>query len=80
MTFFSFASVVNKAANKTPSTAPRHCAKMNMGTDLSAIPAKDSLRLRANVIAGFANDVDEVNMYAAPIQAGTITAAIEPLF
>ena len=57
-----------------------HCARMNIGTDLIEIPANDSLRLRANVIAGFANDVDEVNMYAAPIHAGTITAAIEPLF
>ena len=57
-----------------------HCAIMNIGTDLIEIPANDSLKLRANVIAGFANEVEEVNMYAAPIQAGTITAAIEPLF
>jgi len=53
---------------------------MNIGTDLIEIPANDSLRLRANVIAGFAKEVDEVNMYAAPIQAGTITAAIDPRF
>lgn len=53
---------------------------MNIGTDLIEIPANESLKLRANVIAGFANDVEEVNMYAAPIHAGTITAAIEPLF
>ena len=53
---------------------------MNIGTDLIEIPANDSLRLRANVIAGFAKEVDEVNMYAAPIQAGTITATSDPRF
>ena len=57
-----------------------HCAKMNIGTDLIEIPANDSLRLLANVIAGLANDVEEVKMYAAPIHAGTITAAIDPRF
>lgn len=56
------------------------CATMNIGTDFIEIPANDSLRLLANVIAGFAKDVEEVKMYAAPIHAGTITAAIEALF
>jgi hypothetical protein len=53
---------------------------MNIGTDLIEIPANDSLKLLANVIAGLANDVEEVKMYAAPIHAGTITAAIDPRF
>jgi|LauGreDrversion2_3_1035106.scaffolds.fasta_scaffold852790_1 hypothetical protein len=57
-----------------------HCAKMNSGTDFNEIPVKDSLNVRASVIAGFANEVDEVNMYAAPIQAGTITATSDPRF
>jgi hypothetical protein len=53
---------------------------MNSGTDFNEIPVKDSLNVRASVIAGFANEVDEVNMYAAPIQAGTITATSDPRF
>jgi hypothetical protein len=52
MTFLSFFSVVNIAASKTPRRAPMHCAKMNIGTDLIEIPANDSLKLLANVIAG----------------------------
>jgi hypothetical protein len=35
---------------------------MNKGTDFNEIPANDSLRLRAKVIAGFANEVEEVKI------------------
>ena len=48
---------------------------MNPGTCDGAIPAKVSVRERAMVMAGFANEVDEVNQYAAPIHAATIQGA-----
>ena len=38
---------------------------MNRGTSEGRIPAKVSDRERAIVTAGFANDVDAVNQYAA---------------
>ena len=38
------------------------------------MPAKVSLNIREMVTAGLANEVDEVNQYAAPIQAATATA------
>ena len=53
---------------------------MNNGTDFIEIPVKDSLKVRAIVIAGFANDVEEVKMYAAPIHAETITADMDSRF
>jgi hypothetical protein len=37
------------------------------GTDAGAIPAKVSLKMRPMLTAGLANDVDEVNQYAAPM-------------
>jgi hypothetical protein len=37
------------------------CITTNIGTDSGAIPANDSLNIRAKVTAGLANDVDEVN-------------------
>ena len=48
---------------------------MNSGTSGGAIPAKVFDIERAIVIAGFANDVDAVNQYAAPIHAATIQGA-----
>src|SRR3954469_11964748 len=36
-----------------------------------AMPANVSVRLRAIVIAGFAKDEDDVNQYAAPMNAAT---------
>ena len=39
-----------------------HCAKMNSGTEFNEIPEKDSLNVRARVIAGFAKDGEDVNM------------------
>src|SRR4051794_39151515 len=47
---------------------------MNIGTEAGAMPAKVSLNMRAMVTAGLANEVEEVNQYAAPIQAATAAA------
>ena len=38
---------------------------MKPGTSTGRMPAKVSLRLRAIVTAGFANEVEAVNQYAA---------------
>jgi hypothetical protein len=40
---------------------------MNPGALDGAMPANVSLNMRPNVAAGFANDVDAVNQYAAPM-------------
>ena len=40
---------------------------MNGRTEPGAMPAKVSLKIRPMVTAGFANDVEDVNQYAAPI-------------
>jgi len=40
---------------------------MKPGTLVGAMPSKLSLNIRPNAAAGFANDVDAVNQYAAPI-------------
>jgi hypothetical protein len=56
-----------------PSNAPTSWAIMNGRTDAGLIPAKVSENTRPIVTAGFANDVDEVNRYADPIQAATAT-------
>ena len=42
-------------------TRPIICMTINIGTDSRAIPAKDSLKLRAIDTAGLAKDVDDVN-------------------
>jgi hypothetical protein len=42
-------------------SAPRSCAKMNAGTWDGEIPANVFDKALAIVMAGFANDVDEVN-------------------
>lgn len=44
---------------------PKEVAVINRGTSVGLIPANVSLRALATVIAGFANDVDAVNQYAA---------------
>jgi hypothetical protein len=48
--------------NTTPITAPANCAAMNNGTDFNEIPVNDSLKVLASVIAGFANEVEEVKI------------------
>src|SRR6185312_14583485 len=51
--------------------APRSWATMNPGASAGRIPAKVSLAARARVTAGLANEVDEVNQYAAVMYAPT---------
>src|SRR6516225_3697203 len=52
-------------------SAPTTCATMNAGTWFMAMPAKVVVKPRASVTAGLANDVDEVNQYAAVITRPT---------
>nr|ALN88634.1 major intrinsic domain protein [Lysobacter capsici] len=40
---------------------------MKAGTSHGAMPAKLSLNMRPKAAAGLANDVEEVNQYAAPM-------------
>jgi hypothetical protein len=51
--------------NTVATAAPTACAATNIGTSASRIPENVSVKARANVTAGFANEVDEVNQYAA---------------
>ena len=44
---------------------------MKPGASTGRMPAKVSLAVRASVTAGFANDVDDVNQYAAVMYAPT---------
>ena len=53
------------------SVAPTTCATMNPGASWGRIPAKVFVKERAMVTAGFANDVDAVNQYAAVMYAPT---------
>jgi hypothetical protein len=53
------------APTATAVSMPTSCAAMNANTPLGAIPAKVSDNERAIVTAGFANDVEAVNQYAA---------------
>src|SRR5262249_1109492 len=47
------------------------CARMNGATSSSRMPANVSLKALARVTAGFANEVDDVNQYAAVMYAAT---------
>src|SRR5262245_38745858 len=51
--------------SNAPNVAPAACATMKPPTSTGRIPAYVLLNARAIVIAGFANDVDAVNQYAA---------------
>ena len=44
-----------------PAVAPSVCASTNAGTSAGRIPVNVSDNARAIVIAGFANEVEEVN-------------------
>ena len=46
---------------KVATMRPIICMMMNIGTDSRAMPAKDSVKLRAIDTAGLAKDVDDVN-------------------
>ena len=50
---------------KVAAIAPDTCAAINGATSIGLIPAKVFEIERAKVTAGFANEVDEVNQYAA---------------
>ena len=53
-------------SNKSVATnAPAICAKIKPGTSAGRMPEKVSVMERATETAGFANDVDAVNQYAA---------------
>ena len=62
----------------TATATPTSCIAMNIGADADAIPANESLSMRATVTAGLAKLVDDVNQYAPVIQAATANATIEP--
>ena len=51
----------NHAENAHAASAPTHCAAMNSVMLSGAMPENESVSERATVIAGLANDVDEVN-------------------
>ena len=51
--------------------APASWATMKAGASTGLMPANVSLADRANVTAGFANDVEAVNQYAAMMYAAT---------
>jgi hypothetical protein len=51
--------------------APTNCAVINPGTSIGRIPLKVSVAALASETAGFANDVDAVNQYAAVMYAPT---------
>ena len=51
--------------------APANCAATKGSTSSGRMPAKVSERERAMVTAGLANEVDDVNQYAAAMYAAT---------
>jgi len=55
------------AHSPTPTAAPSNSAPMNPGTLPGEIPANVFENILPNAAAGLANDVDEVNHYAAPM-------------
>ena len=69
-------SAKSTRATPSPISAPASCATMNAGASTGRMPANESESERAAmVMAGFANEVDAVNQYAAPIQPATIHGA-----
>jgi hypothetical protein len=58
---FSFIGPSSQRLNNVAATAPKIWPPMNSGTLRGEIPAKVSVIARANVTAGFANDVEDVN-------------------
>src|SRR5579872_1431833 len=61
----------NQRKSTVAASAPINCVMMKPGASAGLIPAKVSVNDRASVTAGFANDVDAVNQYAAVIYAPT---------
>ena len=58
---------LSHSKTRIPENPPHNCAATNGGTSAGRMPANVSLNERAIVTAGFANDVDAVNQYAAAI-------------
>jgi hypothetical protein len=54
------------SSNPMPTSRPTSCAITKPGTGDGAIPANVSVKARPIVTAGLANDVEDVNQYAAP--------------
>jgi hypothetical protein len=52
---------------KVAAKAPANCAAIKAGASASRMPAKVLVAVRASVTAGFANEVEAVNQYAAVI-------------
>src|SRR5205814_6297428 len=55
------------ASRPMPARRPASCAATNAGTEAGTMPANVSVNARPTVTAGLANEVDEVNQYAAPM-------------
>ena len=69
----------NQRKSSVAAAAPMSCANMKPGASLGRIPAKVSLAHRARVTAGLANEVDDVNHYAAVMYAATANGTIVDL-
>lgn len=59
--------------------APINCAKMKAGVSAGRIPANVLVNALAAVTAGFANEVDAVNQYAAAMYDPTAKGTAEAL-
>src|SRR5205814_5986496 len=57
--------------------APMNCETMKAGTFPKPMPANVAVKPRAKVTAGFANEVDAVNQYAAAIYAPIANGAAQ---
>src|ERR1044072_7294936 len=57
--------------NAVAKNAPPNCARMKAGASVGLMPANVSLIDLAKVTAGFANEVEAVNQYAAVMYAAT---------
>ena len=67
--------------HREPGRHADHLAATNAVTPAGAIPAQVPVNARPIVTAGLANDVDDVNQWAAPMQASAaaaMTAALPP--
>src|SRR5688572_7871272 len=65
--------------SQVAAAAPASCATTKPGTSAGRMPANVSLAARASVTAGFANEVDAVNQYAAMMYAATVTGTAAAL-
>src|SRR5260221_2316019 len=67
----------SQRARNVAAAAPASCAATKPGTSTGRIPANVSLAARAAVTAGFANEVDAVNQYAAVMEVPTAHGTAE---